>query len=141
MDCLINTLKLFTTQNNIAFADYHNYSIDLLKFNNSRVKKDTIILLSPKSSINKIQDSDIDIKIPFIDGRDYQVGNRNDVFNKLNEIRNECNFSKAKLSIVVYGKEHTNLFDTLKTNNSYVIVYFEHVKLSNKENYFNLDEL
>lgn len=79
MDCLINTLKLFTTQNNIAFADYHNYNIDLVEVNNFSVRKDTIILLDPKSSINKPQDFDVDVKIPFIDGRDYQVGNRNDV--------------------------------------------------------------
>lgn len=139
MDCLINTLELFSIKNNIAFADYHNYSIDF-EFNNFRGHKDAIILLGPKSYLNKPRDYDQDIKIPFIDGKDYQLG-RNDIFNKLNEIRTEYDLSKNKVSIVVYGKEHTNLYDTLKTNNSYVIVYFEHIKVPKVENYFNLDEL
>ncbi len=39
MNCLINNSKLFATQNNIAFSDYHNYSIDL-EFNNSRIHKE-----------------------------------------------------------------------------------------------------
>lgn len=37
--------------------------------------------------------------------------------------------------------KNIQIYDTLKTNNSYVIVYFEHIKVSKVENYFNLNEL